>query len=575
MQTVEPELFDVELPGLPSWLPDETLFSLLSRFHVLSGNRLPCVTRRNLFGAGRLGWQHDFPTGLAQLSLRTGGRLGDAEELALQRTLLPFYLPLQPPLQAQEAIAALSGGSAGMLKFRLGILTSRFRAHHPLKACPECMSSDQLAWGTTYWHLNHQFPGVWQCSRHSALLLESTVKSTGVERFGWALPRHGTLSIGDRQSREATASLGKLGDLVSRWTRRSRSRPLTATALAASYRAAVNEKFGARGLEPSQRNAMTTSLCDAVAPLRAIAELRAFPSSPETANAQIQRWILAPRGGTHPLRHLALIFWLFRDWEHFERTLGAGSGDHQVPERDCSTPDSRRLAFISALEEGQSATAAARDVGITTNTGMAWAASAGFATRRRSKSVDASARQDVIAGLRRGEAKRALAGRCEVSVQTVTRVLQTEPGIRSLWEAAKASSLRESHQRSWIRALETFGGLPLTLLRREAPAAYAWLYRHDRQWLDQHRPNVVVPRGNGGSRTDWDRRDIALSADVRRLASEIASASTSTRVELWQIYQRLPELKAKLGSLHRLPLTIQAIRDSTGRRRTAKGQRLL
>src|SRR3546814_14840989 len=60
----------------------------------------------------------------------------------------------------------MSGASVAHLKFRLGLLTSRFRANHPLKACPACMTKDLDDHQTTYWRLDHQFPGVWHCPVH-------------------------------------------------------------------------------------------------------------------------------------------------------------------------------------------------------------------------------------------------------------------------------------------------------------------------------------------------------------------------------------------------------------------------
>lgn len=133
---------------MPSWLPDESLFSVLSRFHVLAGNRLASTTCRTLFGEVRRGCEHDFPANLDALNSRINGALGDTATLAYERTLLRFYLPLQTAAQSSAAVTALCGAGHGVLKFRLGILTSRFRANHPLKACPGCVQSDQAAWGT-------------------------------------------------------------------------------------------------------------------------------------------------------------------------------------------------------------------------------------------------------------------------------------------------------------------------------------------------------------------------------------------------------------------------------------------
>ena len=118
---------------LPKWLPDETLFSLLSRYHFLSGNRSFATTTHSLFSHRSSGSEHDFPSRLAELTTHTRQALGSAVDLCLDRTILPFYLPLQDIIAAAAAVASLVEGPQGMLKYRLGILTSRFRANHPAR----------------------------------------------------------------------------------------------------------------------------------------------------------------------------------------------------------------------------------------------------------------------------------------------------------------------------------------------------------------------------------------------------------------------------------------------------------
>jgi hypothetical protein len=47
----------------------------------------------------------------------------------------------------------MEGDTLAHFKLRLGILTSRFRANHPLKACVVCMAADRNRFGWAYWHL--------------------------------------------------------------------------------------------------------------------------------------------------------------------------------------------------------------------------------------------------------------------------------------------------------------------------------------------------------------------------------------------------------------------------------------
>jgi len=150
-----------ESTPLLDWLPDETFFSLVSRNHNLWGHAVDWRTSLLLFGSRQAGIHHDLPNGIGVFAERTGNQLGTADEIVRERTLLKYYGRFLSNENEQEAVLALSGNTVAHLKFRLGLLTSRFRANHPLKACTSCMAADVLEHGWAYWHMEHQFPGVW------------------------------------------------------------------------------------------------------------------------------------------------------------------------------------------------------------------------------------------------------------------------------------------------------------------------------------------------------------------------------------------------------------------------------
>ena len=58
---------------------------------------------------------------------------------------------------------------------------------------------------------------------------------------------------------------------------------------------------------------------------------------------------------------------------------------------------------------------------------------------------------------------------------------------------------------------------------------------------------------------DWSVRDVQLSAEVRRVALRLLIDNKVNHLFFWQLYQHIPELKAKRSVLHRLPLTQAAI----------------
>jgi hypothetical protein len=567
---------------IPLWLPDETFFSLISRYHVLSGNRLAEQTAFALFGHRRHGNQHDFPSHLGDFVDRTGSALGNAEAIACDRSILPFYLSLRTKADANRAISALTGAPAGMLKYQLGILTSRFRAHHPLKACPACMDRDAAEFGSTYWHREHQFPGVWVCPLHQTALLEASVKSTGVERFGWSLPRSGQLrpATAAAMSNETVALAIQLAQLVKAWSALPPDVQLDAGVLSRTYRQALPGDHSCRQARRAHAKQWAEDFCSRIAPLRVIPELAGFPATPQSASLQIDRWIFNPRGNTHPLRHLSLILWLFPNWESFWRSyLNIASLPHvekapTVPKT--VQPDSRRPALIDLLLAGQTVTAAARAIAIDVNTAMAWAAKAGIAVNRRPKTLKSEALPNLVEDLHLGLDKAAAAQKHSVSIQTITRILRSEVGLQATWHAARLERDRTHARQIWTSLVQNLPGIGTAALRAHNPAAYAWLYRNDRDWLRAESPPTSLRHAaRHFGRVDWDSRDVTLSAEVRSVSAEIAKLANRDRVALWQIYQAIPALKAKLGALEQLPLTSLAIQEVTRTRQRRTGPTLI
>lgn len=576
----------VDLGGvafLPAWLPNETFFSFASRYHVLTGNHLAAHTALALFGDRRQGCEHDFPSHLRQFVHRAGDASLRAEDIVLHRTILPFYLPLRSPPEAQQALSSLTDEPQGMLKFRLGILTSRFRGHHPLKACAACMSNDAAAFGTPYWHRAHQFPGVWLCSMHHQVLKEATIKSTGVERFGWALPRQDQLRdfIDGGISAEVVSALDRFAPLVANWAALPLGTHLSSFTLSRTYRSKLLDGGTSTSVKPTRRRGWAKAYCDAVAPLRVVPELAGLPATEHQAAGQIERWLFHPRGNTHPLRHLSLIFWLFPDWEAFWRRYV--EIDSLISEREqpmSGRPaelDPRHSTVLALLGLGRSASASAAEVGVDVSTAIAWATKAGIFVARRPKTLKPDTLSAVVAELSKGADKDMTAQWHGISVQTVTRLLRSEVGLRDIWRKARFDKDQKQARIIWSELIASAPELGLTALRAKQPAAYAWLYRNDRDWLVEHSRQVRLPRTRrADSKIDWDSRDTGLSAEVLRVAAAIADRMRRDHVELWRLYQAIPELKAKLGALDRLPLTRTAIESVTRRRRRrAEARRLI
>lgn len=554
-----------------SWLPGESLYSLCSRQHRMWGYAHCWETSERLFGCAKGGAHHDLPNHLEDLCERSGQRWGCASDIARERTLLKFYAAFISPDVLDGCMKAMAGPSVAHLKFRLGLLTSRFRANHPLKACIACIRDDVQASGWPSWHLMHQYPGIWVCQRHGTLLQESLFKSTGVARFQWLLPIESQLrwplagksrtSLGD-PSQAAVNFAFLVVELVD-------SEKLIATSrLHSVYRRELDR----RGLITSEGRVRLKQVADdflahALA-LRAAPDLGAFPASVQQARDHAARLLRPPRTGTHPLRHLLMISWLYPDaaafWEAYARDASEPVCEAREPpagagSRGRAGDDSRKPHLISLLRLGISVTAASARVGVDTVTGMAWSAESGIATPRRPKRLKGGVRANIVTELATGGDRHAIAAAYGISESTVTRLLRTEVGLKADWKNANDRLIRNAARQKWLQAIEVHGRLGIKRVRMLEPSTYAWLYRNDRAWLQQHKPRRET-RTELRSYVSWGDRDERLSA---QLVLAVASlASERKHLPLWRLYQAVPDLKPQLRVLSRLPLTRRVIDDA-------------
>ena len=565
-----------ESPPLLEWLHDEIFFSLISRHHSLWGQSVARRTAEVLFGHVRGGAHHDLPSYLADFVERTNGVHGQLEKLACGHTVLKYFAAFMPTIEVDNAIACMAGKNVAHLKLRLGILTSRFRANHPLKACEACMAEDVDLKGWAYWHLEHQYPGVWVCLRHGQLLRESMFKSTGVERFQWHLPTSQDLQpwpCGLLNNDDGTnTALTDFSRLVIGIVNGATLDSIDVSRLHELYREELRRRSWLTSGGSLRMPAISKSYLQYAVPLRVLPELSSVPDSAEAAAIQVSRMLRAPRGGTHPLRHLLVIGWLFETpeafWTKYRSMLGNSVAPSTVLDDNAvykidqdGIGTSKREKLIELLSEsGASLRSASSAIGIDVSTAMAWAAKAEIQTSRRPKKLKPELRKTIIEKLTLGTDKQDVAELAGLSIGTITRLLLTEVGLHAKWTQARADRARTSARRSWQDALQAHSDAGMKFIRALEPSAYAWLYRNDRAWLDSKKPSPLgAAQTQGMARISWDARDRVLSTKIREAVLAMQCGGGAKNLKLWQIYQVVPELKAKLGALTRLPLTRKAI----------------
>jgi transposase len=577
--------------GFPlKWHEGEALYSLCSRYHRLSLSLRNHQTSQVLFGHRRGGHAHDFPSHIENFVEATGGALGTALEVIEHHTVVPYFLPFRSPSLSTNAVQAMRGPGIKSLKFQLGLLTSRFRAHHPLKFCVQCAIRDVESGHPPYWRLAHQFPGTWLCREHERVLDVSPLKSTGVGRFGWILPdeamqeRPGTTRMADESVLQDT-SLRRFSLMCEALG----STPLGTHFSPPQLVNTFTTRLGVQGLLTStgglHARRASASLAEFSQAFAKVVGLSALVVDERSAYSQIQLLRTAQRAQTHPLRHLWLISWLYTDWSDFvtayrsSSPAQANSGTAPTIRKAATSPTAnpkRPLCIALMTASGYSANRAATQVGVATGTAMAWAAQAGITPARRPKKLDPVLRTELLAALRLGISKTEAASRFSLSVQTVTTTLRTEPGLHLAWTQAWRALEQGRRREAWVQGLELHPTASQKELRQMRKADFAWLYRNDRDWLmKQFDCRPKPPRSNNTS-VSWTQRDHDLCELVRAASQAIQGGNRSARagrkISLWEIYQQVPGLKPQLRHLDRLPKTRAALADAVGTIPSAKDQ---
>lgn len=565
-------------------VPEESIFSYCSRYHRLSGNAWPAASCMQLFGHHQAGSQHDICPRLDEFCLRTEGALGDPETVAWDRTILPFLLLFKPEAEWAEALATVRGNSVAHLKYRLGALTSGFRANFPLKACPECAAEELQTTGEAYWHLSHQFPTVLICPVHRVSLAEFQKKANGVERFFWHLPDDVSPAASRYKFNEwrGVDRMLELGAFTLEAINHAKAERIDAGRLQATYAVALN----ARGLLTTSGSLRATraaeAFCEEMKYVSEVDHFSPIATTPKEAAGQLARTLTQAGRPAHPIRQLIAIQWLFKDWENF---LGAyhgtslGETTQNVTELAAlvlslvDKPEMQIAVRQKLDDEDLSLRQCARDLGVDIKTIMAIAARLGLSIKRRPKKLKNEVRKKLVAALIAGKDKIDLAKQFGISVQTVTTTLQTEPGLSDQWRRARRDLMRQAARRRLTDARKQNPSLGIKGLRMIEPAAYAWLYRNDRSWLMSFRDHLPVLPRVLKSPLDWDARDAVLADLVTRAAEQVSTQHPTRRLSLQDICCRLPELKTKLGVLSRLPQTQRAL-DQVVRARRKGGPQL-
>jgi hypothetical protein len=483
-------------PGfLPSATDGETLFGWCARFHRLSGNTSGGLTSKELFGHLSGAQRSDFPVGLGHFVDVTRGTLGSALAILRERTVFGHFLPFLDQTASLIAIENICNGSTSRIKGPLGLLKGGHEIPLRLKACPDCQDEDLSRLGVATWHLSHQWPSSWVCLRHCRSLRIAVNSFIVQQANSWCLP--GDLREKDWQATEAfTPSQSTQLFRLAEWTQHFAAqfdRHYLPHLLRHTYLVSAKAR-GWIALDGTLRfRTLCNAFLDAYRGLETLPGLELLNDVAKNHGGFLGLLLRSYAGHRVPAKHFLLMTFLFDTPEEFEaayeQARAVFESDGEVGLQRQLTDLRERLTHM-VENEGSSINHAAEVLGIPPGMAVRAIRTQDIPYQRRPRVLNAEREAKLVALLKAGEPREAIAAALSIRRSFIKDYLATHEELLSQWQTAFDNRNREAHRTRFLLTLSNNPDLPIKRIRRLPTNGFQWLYNNDREWLLQQLPSL-------------------------------------------------------------------------------------
>lgn len=392
--------------------PRETIFSLLTRAHILLGSLSPLVSLQVLTGHRGYKPLSSLPSNIRHICKSLNLEINPAQ-IIQGHTLFPFYNPFLPAHRRDFVIDGML--DFGATKSRIGLLKSHCGAADQLAYCSECVKDDIYKYGFPYWHREHMLVGVELCHLHGLALIKIKLNES---QFGdRCLQLPGELKSVNTYSETQYDRLRFVASQV---------------AVVANTEIQISIDLDSYSPLLAENDLLTNSshvrmkkLQDLIKDwLTPLAEVKPFNDLFVALNVE-RNWvasIVAGKAGMHhPLKHIVLWGALNTDFYSLINSVQCIE-QLRLPlrcNRRCEiTEDVLQAAILSC----GSATAAARLLNCSTQTVLALMEKFGIAVKRRPKKLNKTIINKIIKRSLEGLSTSKIAAECGLSIATVNRI---------------------------------------------------------------------------------------------------------------------------------------------------------
>lgn len=474
----------------PASAEGETAYSLVSRYHLMSGYPSFRFNTMAMLGLLQGRASNEFPSFLPQLSLAAKLPVGSIIQLM---TPYRYYSTFLPEKLRQLLWGCLSTGQTRDLQSSLGMVANRMTPGQLLFSCRHCIKEDIEEYGFPFWHLTHQLTGIVVCPEHHELLhavprikSQAILPETVAERSSKAMEERYAALIQDMHNLQ-TNDFTKQQCLLAYRRRLSEMDMLTA-----------HHRIRFRQLRVLIGNRLK-GIVVGVAAFDYIHQQLHKAQFPECLFYQ-------SHVNHHPLKHLVLIEALFEDWHEFVAEVRKAD----VPQIALPAVISKHKKSIELspqakmlLQSGKSLRGVSKLIGISVTTLKIQAQKAGLSVACRPSKVFANIEKTIWRLLMLGEKTIDIAMKFGISIGAVEQVLRKHSELVMWRKRIWFYHLKKFHRKVMLKHMNSNPAASRKLIRRAQGASYMWLYKHDNTWLYDHLP-PEIPRSQRYSRKEGE-----------------------------------------------------------------------
>ena len=488
---------------LPTALPDESLFSRISRYMAICEYTQEQALKQ-LLGDGKASI-HPYLT--SNLDIVGQFSHESPQKLLLNQTLRPlfsYYLP-----QYRIVIDDVLANSNELIRASQ-LSTFRDKEHLSVKHCPLCAKDDLYDFGIAYWHLIHQVPGVEACYKHKIWLVHNELPNRNHVN-GKLLPDVG---------REFTYC----NDLAREFAQFVSTQIQNLKAKKPSYEALCNAYLKQLGINGSltlsgrvKRKIITKELfelSEALFPTHSALSIR----TPED-----YRFVSSTLSGQypqHPFKHLLLEFYLSRI--QLDDKTDTGSNTHTaLPNKEEQCCD--------LLRTGLSMAAVSREIAKSRCYVKSIALKNNIPVNLKPKTITPSLKVAVVKLAKKGFHRDVLAKCHGISTGSVELIISTTTGLVEWRKRCKAESLRRRYCCQIMRFIASNPNAYRQEVKHTHEAAFYWLYTHEHEWLEEVLP--IATKTQHVERVNWTKRDTEVVMSLKYLLNSLDKIPSRTRLD--------------------------------------------